>query len=202
MNFLAHIYLSGTNKDVIIGNFIGDEVKGKSYTDYPVAIQKGLLLHREIDTFTDAHPIVRQSTKRLHNKYSHYSGVIVDILYDHFLAKNWNMYSDVSLEKFADDFYHLLEKNKAVLPPATLKMIPYMIQGNWLVSYATIDGISEVLTNMNYRTKNRSKMNLAVNELQEFYLEFETEFTTFFEELISFCNLKMKELDMFLQEEK
>src|SRR5690606_4476409 len=139
MNFLAHIYLSGTDKDVIIGNFIGDEVKGKSYTEYPVAIQKGLLLHREIDTFTDAQPIVRQSTKRLHYKYSHYSGVIVDILYDHFLAKNWNMYSDVSLEKFADDFYHLLEKNKAVLPPATLKMIPYMIQGNWLVSYATID---------------------------------------------------------------
>lgn len=199
MNFLAHIYLSGNDKDVIIGNFIGDEVKGKSYEDYPVSIQKGLLLHREIDTFTDAHPIVRQSTKRLHHKYSHYSGVIVDILYDHFLAKNWNKYSDTPLEKFAGDFYRLLEENRNALPPATLRMMPYMINGNWLLSYATINGISEVLTNMNYRTKNRSKMNLAVNELQEYYTEFEAEFTAFFEELMHFCTLKMNELETLLQ---
>lgn len=199
MNFLAHIYLSGNDKDVIIGNFIGDEVKGKSYKNYPASIQKGLLLHREIDTFTDAHPVVRQSTKRLHSKYSHYSGVIVDILYDHFLAKNWDSYSGIPLEKFADDFYRLLEESRSVLPPAILHMMPYMINGNWLVSYASIEGISEVLTNMNYRTKNRSKMNLAVQELQEYYTEFETEFTVFFEELMHFCTLKMKELDRLLR---
>ncbi len=98
MNFLAHIYLSGNDTDLIIGNFIADGIKGKKYKKFSPGIQKGILLHREIDTFTDAHPIVRQSTKRLHKNYGHYSGIIVDILYDHFLAKNWSRYSDVPLE--------------------------------------------------------------------------------------------------------
>ena len=86
MNFLAHIYLSGNNKEITIGNFIADGIRGKDYKKYPEAIQTGILLHRQIDTFTDAHKTVRQSTKRLHENYGHYSGVIVDILYDHFLA--------------------------------------------------------------------------------------------------------------------
>ena len=94
MNFLAHIYLSGNNDLVTIGNFIADGIRGKKYLEFPIDIQTGILLHRQIDTFTDAHKTVRESTKRLHKNYSHYSGVIVDILYDHFLAKNWASYSD------------------------------------------------------------------------------------------------------------
>ena len=80
MNFLAHIYLSGNNKDITIGNFIADGIRGKKYLKYPKDIQTGILLHRQIDTFTDTHKTVRLSTKRLHKNYSHYSGVIVDIL--------------------------------------------------------------------------------------------------------------------------
>ena len=116
MNFLAHIYLSHDDDDIKIGNFIADSIRGKKYKNYPAQIQRGILLHRHIDTFTDAHPTVRQSTKRLHENYSHYSGVIVDILYDHFLAKNWKKYSDVPLETYVDDFYHLLEDNFDTLP--------------------------------------------------------------------------------------
>ena len=103
MNFLAHIYLSGDNDLIKIGNFMADGIRGKQYENYPLEIQKGIILHRAIDTFTDAHPIFRQSTKRLHNNYHHYAGVIVDILYDHFLAKNWNKYSDEKLEDFVDE---------------------------------------------------------------------------------------------------
>ena len=88
MNYLAHIYLSNEEEEITLGNFIADGVKGKKYVQFPLGIQQGILLHRAIDSFTDAHPIVRKSTKRLHKKYGHYSGVIVDILYDHFLAKN------------------------------------------------------------------------------------------------------------------
>ena len=83
MNFLAHIYLSGDDDGVIIGNFIADGIKGSKYKNFPDSIQKGILLHRGIDTFTDRHPIVRQSTARLHTKYSHYSGIIVDIMQEH-----------------------------------------------------------------------------------------------------------------------
>lgn len=194
MNFLAHIYLSGNNKAVTIGNFIADGIRGKDYDVYPKDIQTGILLHREIDTYTDAHKTVRLSTKRLHKNYSHYSGVIVDILYDHFLAKNWKNYSKTPLADYIDDFYDTLEDNFHVLPQRIKQFMPNMIADNWLLSYASIEGITKVLEGMNRRTKNKSKMNLAVNELQEFYNEFETEFTQFFDELIAFSAEKLKQI--------
>lgn len=194
MNFLAHIYLSGDDKDIIIGNFIADGIKGSNYKNFPVGIQKGILLHREIDTFTDSHPIVRKSTKRLHEKYGHYSGIIVDILYDHYLAKNWVVYCDVPLDVFVENFYNLLSEYHEILPTRIQRMIPYMLADNWLLSYATIPGISKILYQMNFRTKNQSKMNLAVVELEEYYADFEKEFTEFFYELVSFSSKKLKEI--------
>ena len=196
MNFLAHIYLSGDNKAVTIGNFIADGIRGKDYKKFPKDIQTGILLHRHIDTFTDTHTTVRQSTKRLHKNYSHYSGVIVDILYDHFLAKNWKFYCDTPLDIYIDGFYNTLEDNFSILPIRVQKMMPYMIANNWLLSYASIDGIAKVLEGMNRRTKNRSKMNLAVNELEEYYKEFEIEFTLFFKELTVFSQQKLIELHL------
>ena len=194
MNFLAHIYLSHDDDEIKIGNFIADSIRGKKYKEYPPQIQRGILLHRHIDTFTDAHPTVRLSTKRLHKNYSHYSGVIVDILYDHFLAKNWEHYSKIPLKTYATNFYNLLEDHYETLPQNVQNLLPHMIQENWLLSYASIEGITKVLEGMNRRTKNRSKMNLAVAELQEYYDEFETEFTSFFDELIEFSKQKLKEL--------
>ncbi|MCB0447933.1 MAG: acyl carrier protein phosphodiesterase, partial [Gelidibacter sp.] len=181
MNFLAHIYLSGDNELVTIGNFIADGVRGKQYKKFSKDIQIGILLHRQIDTFTDTHPIVRQSTKRLHKNYSHYSGVIVDILYDHFLAKNWANYSVIPLEIYVDDFYESLQSHFELLPTRTQKMMPYMIADNWLLNYANIEGIQRVLNGMNRRTKNVSGMDKATLELQHYYSEFEDEFTAFFE---------------------
>lgn len=194
MNYLAHIYLSGDNEFVTIGNFMADGIKGKDYKTYPLEIQKGILLHREIDTFTDANKIVRQSTKKLHKRYGHYSGVIVDILYDHFLAKNWDQYSEIPLEDYIDDFYTSLDKHMAILPPRILKMMPYMVTDNWLLSYASIDGIQRVLNGMNRRLKNIDNMNEATEELEQFYEEFESEFTAFFAELRDFSKNKLKEL--------
>ncbi|WNH12402.1 ACP phosphodiesterase [Thalassobellus suaedae] len=192
MNYLAHIYLSGDNDLVTIGNFIADGIKGKDYKNHPKEIQIGILLHRNIDTYTDAHKTVRKSTKRLHEKYGHYSGVIVDILYDHFLAKNWNKYSETPLDNYVNTFYDSLEEHYDVLPLRIQKMIPFMMTDNWLLSYASIEGISRVLEGMNRRTKNRSGMHEAVQELEEFYNEFENEFTLFFDELISFSKQKLE----------
>jgi acyl carrier protein phosphodiesterase len=194
MNYLAHIYLSGGNDLVTIGNFIADGIKGKNYKKHPKDIQIGVLLHRHIDTFTDAHKTFRMSTKRLHEKYGHYSGIIVDILYDHFLAKNWDNYCETSLNVYVDRFYDSLESNYHLLPLRVQKMVPHMIADNWLLSYASINGITRVLEGMNRRTKNRSGMNEAVAELETFYKEFEIEFTSFFDELITFSKLKLLEL--------
>ncbi len=194
MNFLAHIYLSGDDEGITIGNFIADGIKGKSYLKYPKDIQKGILLHRAIDSFTDVHPAVRQSTARLHKNYGHYSGVIVDILYDHFLAKNWNMYCDEPLDIYVQDFYGMLRKNFEILPVRIQRMMPYMMADNWLLSYASIRGISTILDQMNMRTKGISKMNFAVLELEKYYSEFETDFTAFFKELILFSEQKRNDL--------
>ncbi|NER13402.1 DUF479 domain-containing protein [Leptobacterium flavescens] len=194
MNFLAHIYLSGDDPQIKIGNFIADGIRGKKYLDYPEKIRTGILLHREIDTFTDAHQTVKKSTKRLHENYGHYSGVIVDIFYDHFLARNWSSYSNIPLDEYVKDFYEILNDHYEILPDRYKKMRPYLIRENWLYSYRTLDGISKVLDGMNRRTQNRSKMNFAILELEKYNSEFEKEFSSFFDELITFSKHKLKSL--------
>ena len=195
MNFLAHIYLSGEDDFVKIGNFMADSIRGSQYLDYPNSLQKGILLHRHIDSFTDAHPIYRKSKHRLHEKYGHYSGVIMDIAYDHFLAKNWSKYSYEKLEDYAADFYQLMQDNYEILTERTKGMLPYMIGRNWLVSYATIAGLEMILFQMDYKTKHRVRMQEAIVEIQDFYTEFESEFFQFFEELMNSCQQKLKELN-------
>ena len=194
MNFLAHIYLSGDNHLIKIGNFMADGIRGKHFESFPPDVQKGIVLHRAIDTFTDAHPIFRESTKRLHGKFHHYSGVIVDVFYDHFLAKNWTRYSSEDLVSFAENFYQSLQDNHEILTDKTKGMLPYMIQYNWLVSYETVTGIERILTQMDHRIKNNSNMRFSIEDLKLFYTEFEEEFTLFFEELRTYCGEKLREL--------
>jgi acyl carrier protein phosphodiesterase len=194
MNFLAHIYLSGDNDLIKIGNFMADGIRGKHYEYLPTEVQKGIVLHRVIDTYTDAHPIFRQSTKRLHNRYHHYAGVIVDVFYDHFLAKNWSNYSNEKLEDFVERFYDSLETHRDILTEKTLHLKPYMIEHNWLVNYQYTQGIAQILRQMDQRTKNVSLMQYAIEELELYYDEFEGEFTTFFENLVAHVLIKKTEL--------
>jgi acyl carrier protein phosphodiesterase len=198
MNFLAHIFLSGDNDLIKIGNFMADGIHGKNFDHFPKDIQKGIALHRSIDSFTDAHPLFRESTKRLHPNYHHYSGIVVDIIYDHFLAKNWNNYSDEKLDDFINRFYQSLYDNYESLTLRTKKIMPYMTAQNWLFSYQTIEGIEKILTQMDARMTNRMKaesnMRFATNELQLYYSEFENEFTSFFEEVIEHSKKKIIEL--------
>ncbi len=194
MNFLAHIYLSGEDPELKIGNFIADSVKGKKFTQFPERIQQGIILHRKIDSYTDKHPIVKQSVSRLFPKYGHYSTVIVDILYDHYLAAYWSEFSDIPLDIYVTDFYDLLQEYYTILPKPIQNFLPYMLRDNWLLSYATIPGIGKILYQMNHRTKNRSKMNFAVIELEQYYTDFENEFRSFFEELELFTKNEMRTL--------
>jgi acyl carrier protein phosphodiesterase len=194
MNYLAHIYLSGEIEELKIGNFIADSVKGNKFGHFPKKIKEGIILHRALDTFTDKHPTVRLSTHRLFDAYGHYSGVIVDILYDHFLAKNWKDYSEIPLIDYTQNFYDLLNANYEILPLRVQHFLPYMIQDNWLNNYATIDGIGKILYQMDQRTKNRSKMQFATKELQLHYALFEAEFTLFFNEIIAYASQEIQKL--------
>jgi acyl carrier protein phosphodiesterase len=188
MNFLAHIYLSGNHQQVQIGNFIADGIRGNHFQHFSHEIKKGIMLHREIDTFTDNHAVFRMTKHRLHEEFGHYSGVIVDIFYDHFLAKNWMNYHQTPLDEYVQNFYELLANHEAILPPKIQQLLPVMTHQNWLLSYATVEGIGQILKQMDQRTKNVSKMKNAHQALWNYYQEIEDEFTIFFEDLRQFCH--------------
>ena len=189
MNFLAHVYLSGNDTQLMIGNFIGDFVKGKDLTaHFDPKIVRGVELHRAIDEFTDRHAVVQDSKNRLRPKYRHYSGVIVDMYYDHFLAKNWNDFHEVPLQDFALSFYEIIKLNQKILPEEVQHLIPYMVRGNWFLNYAHKEGIHRALSGMSRRTSFDSKMDEAIEDLTIFYSEFENEFRKFFPTLKEFSN--------------
>ncbi|MGY6648920.1 acyl carrier protein phosphodiesterase [Wenyingzhuangia sp. IMCC45574] len=195
MNFLAHLYLANTDKEVIIGNFIADTLKGNKYDQFSNGIQFGIKMHRAIDVFTDEHPIFRKSKRRLDPKYRLYKGVIIDLIYDHFLAKNWSKYSAIPLDTFTQGIYELFYDNFDTLPQKAQHMIPYMAQQNWLYKYRTIQGIGEIMHDMNVRTRGISKMNEAVEDLKENYTIFEEDFTAFFDEIQNYCTEYLKKYD-------
>jgi acyl carrier protein phosphodiesterase len=186
MNFLAHIYLSGDSNEIKIGNFIGDYVKGKNLNRYPKQIKKGILLHRHIDTYTDHHPIVQRSISYLNSKYKRYSGIIVDIFYDHFLAREWTEFSDVPLQEFVKNFCDTLIAFQPILPKKVQQFLPLFIQQDWLDSYLTIEGIKNVLLRMSSRTSIPDETQFAINTLRKKYTFFRADFFNYFPQLIHF----------------
>lgn len=167
----------------MIGNFIADHVRGNHFGHYNQEIQQGIFLHREIDTFTDQHQIVRRSKRRLHARYRHYDGVIIDIFYDYFLAKNWVKYSEIPLKIYTQSIYELFSKYANQLPVKSQRFINYMVENDILYRYQFEDGIEKVLQGMNYRTKGKSHMNLAIEDLKIHHQKLEKDFTLFFKDL-------------------
>ena len=191
MNFLAHLYLSPANDEIMIGNFIADAIKGKQKLKYSQNVQRGIKLHHHIDDFTDEHSVFKQSASRLKEKYRMYSNVIVDIYYDHFLAKNWNYYSDNDLAEFSLEAYRKLVNYYKKLPPRNKRILPYMIAQNWLCGYASKWSLKRVFYGMDRRTSFKSGMSDAVDDLTKHYNDYEEEFNRFFPEIINFVrNIK------------
>ncbi len=182
MNYLAHIYLSFEDDDLMIGNFIADAVKGKQFENYPTRIKHGILIHREIDSYTDSHEIVKTGKRRL-SEYRHYAGVIMDVYYDHFLAKNWSDYSDHPLESYTQAKYQWLKKNFDILPRRIQYLLEYMSAGDWLYNYQFIEGVDFALSGMAKRTAFKSGMERAVENLKKDYSLFESEFQEFFRQI-------------------
>jgi acyl carrier protein phosphodiesterase len=186
MNFLAHAYLSGNEEDILIGNFIADAVKGNSISRLSEGIQKGVRLHREIDSFTDQHPVFIRSKKRIQDSYGKFSGVVIDIYYDHFLASSWSSYSDNELSEFALYVYNLIFENYSVLPSKSRRILPYMAIHNWLVGYSSFRDLQWVFDGMSRRSRQyNSRMESAVESLKEDYGSFEKDFIEFFPDMIA-----------------
>ena len=190
MNFLAHLYLAGNNDGLIVGNFIADMVKGKAYLDYPESIQKGILQHRHIDSFTDAHPVFRETKYRIQKEQGRYSGVVVDLFYDHFLATEWPKFSDEKLDDFVSRNYRLMIKNFWKLPTRARYILPFMIRQNWLVNYANLEPLSLIFDRMDRRTNYKSGMKTGVETLRKYYPEIRSDFLNFMPEIISYVQHK------------
>lgn len=190
MNFLAHIYLSGNDEEIKIGNFIGDYVKGKDYKQYPEKIQKGILVHREIDHFTDHHPIVQRSKSHLKMKYPRFSGIVMDVFYDHFLSVEWKRYSKIPLQDFIQDFYGIIYKYYHIIPAGVKQFAPFFVINNWLESNQSLDGIEGVLYRMSHRTSLPAEALSAMDVLKHDYSFFHKGFIAYFPELISHVEQK------------
>lgn len=184
MNFLAHLYLSGNHEGLMVGNFMADQVKGSILNHLPDDVRAGVMLHRKIDHFTDNHPVVALSKTRMRPRFGKYAPVVADLYYDHFLASLWENYSSESLHDFSNRCYDIILQHHTFLPTRTYDMLKnYMIPNNWLVTYASLDGIGRALTGMSRRARFPSGMEFGGEELQLNYENYRSEFLLFFEEL-------------------
>ncbi|MDX5340048.1 MAG: ACP phosphodiesterase [Cyclobacteriaceae bacterium] len=195
MNFLAHAYLSFGQEEVLIGNFAADFIKGKEIFKYEGNILIGILLHREIDSYTDSHPLVRAGQTYLRPRFRHYSSVITDIFFDYFLAKNWEKFSSIPMETFVSQTYTSVENHLKILPERFQEMFFWMKSQNWLLHYRELEGIQRTLNGLSRRASFESKMNEAPEILLEKEQEFELIFFAFFEDLRTFATAKLKELE-------
>jgi len=194
LNFLAHIYLSGENKNIALGNLIGDMVKGKSYEDYETDIKTGLILHRAIDEFTDKHKLFLQSKRLITPYFNRYSGIVLDIYFDHFLANHWEEYCQRNLQEYVNEMYILLIKKYRLLPLRAQQITPFMIIRNWLGNYGYEKPLHQIFLGMNRRTQKRGNMEKAIEVLRENYTPLEENFLVFFEDLKVFSKDKLIEL--------
>lgn len=183
MNYLAHIYLSGSDEDLMIGNFIADSVRGRDLENYPESVRRGIVLHRKIDSFTDRHPIVHESKNRLRPEFGKWPPVIVDVFYDHFLASGWEKYSEEPLAAFSKRFYKTIRRRKDLLPERVRGFLPYMVYGNWLLGYSRLSGVEQALRGMSHRSRFNPGMHRSVSVLEKQYGAFQEEFERFFVEL-------------------
>ncbi|MGB3777065.1 MAG: ACP phosphodiesterase [Tunicatimonas sp.] len=180
MNFLAHFLLSHQTPELVVGSFLGDFVRGKRYQTYDPAIARGILLHREIDRFTDVHPVFRQSKRRLVPQQGHYAGVVVDVLYDHLLARHWTDYSKERLPDFAERIYATLREHHDQLPPLAQRVFGYMESHNWLANYVHPEAIARTLSGMQRRARFPNQMGQAAESWPETATLYAQEFHNFF----------------------
>lgn len=186
MNYLAHLYLSEPTEEAWLGSLLGDFVKGPLDGRYSADITRAIALHRKIDSFTDAHPVVLQSKSRISPARRRYAGIMMDMFYDHFLAKYWRDFHDEPLDAFTARIYAILGRRHAMLPQRLQHMAPKMARWNWLGSYAEVLSIHTALDRMGQRLKRENPLLNSADELVEHYAELESDFRAFMPQVLKF----------------
>ena len=186
MNWLAHLRLAPDEPLLRLGNLCGDFVRGVHVATLHPDLQRGIRQHRAGDAFVDAHAVVRQSRDRLDAPFRRLAGVLVDVFYDHFLARDWDRLGDGrSLPEFAASVHALLREHHDLLPPRLAAARPWMERQGWLVGYAGIDGIESVLRRMANRLSGTTPLGDGAEQLRGHYAALERDFTAFWPELLA-----------------
>ncbi len=192
MNYLAHALLAGPDPESRLGGLLGDFVKGTPASfdpRLPPGVVTGIALHRQIDRYADTHPAFQASRGRVSALRRRYSGIMIDMFYDHFLALQWSHYSDQTLHEFAADTYALLADHAALLPPRLRGLLPHMREQNWLVSYADAAGIGTALDGISrHRLMRANPLAGGVEELLSNYADMEADFGTFMGAAVAFAH--------------
>jgi acyl carrier protein phosphodiesterase len=195
MNYLAHAFLSFNNADILTGNMISDFVKGKAKYDYPGEIQKGIHLHRLIDSFTDSHEVTARAKEFFRPQYRLYSGAFVDVVYDHFLALDNKQFEEYEgLEKFTQMSYQHLDKKTSDFPLLFQKMFPYMKTQNWLYNYRLKEGMRKAFSGLVHRASYLHESDIAFQIFNENYEELEKCYADFFPGLKEYTLKSMSNL--------
>ncbi len=184
MNYLAHLLLAGRTEASRLGALLGDFMLGQELAAFPPPVQGGIRLHREVDRFTDAHPVFRRSRSRLDPRTRCFAGVIVDVFYDHFLARGWDAWCEQPLSGFAAEIYGMLGRRLPELPPRMQHVVPFMIREDWLTSYRETEHVGRALRRMSRRLKRENPLGEAIGELHAHYRELQSDFDAFFPELV------------------
>ncbi len=182
LNFLAHQYLSFNQPEIRIGNFIADTIRGK---DLPTnqGVLLGVNIHRQIDSFTDSHPVVLETRKLLYPYFSKYAGVVQDVYFDHFLAARWNAYAKTPLDEYCQMVYRVLKEGSAYMNQRAERTLYYMSAQDWLSNYRLVEGVDRALSGLSSRASFPNNMDKAVAPLEKHYDELDAAFQTFFPEL-------------------
>lgn len=196
MNFLAHLALSGNSPNIIMGNFVADFMKGKLTDErikmWPEGVGKGILLHREIDYYTDTHHKLREMKHLMRPKFGKWSGVVSDIYFDYFLANHFGEFYPVNLDNFVTGIHQIIEENRELIPAKMVPLADAMMSQQWLKSYLTFEGIGKTFKNLSTRNELRSGLKGAEVDLEENTEFYQAYFLDFYPDLQNVCDEFLK----------
>mgnify|MGYP001357005115 CR=1 FL=1 len=193
MNWLAHLRLAPDEPLLRLGNLRGDFVRGIDLASLHPVLQRGVHQHRAVDAFVDAHPLVRASRERLDAPFRRFAGVLVDVFYDHYLARDWTRLGDGSrLDAFAATVHGELRDHLDLLPERLQRAVPWMQDERWLVGYAEVDGIDAVLRRMARRLSRETPLGAGARQLRAHYDALGEDFAAFWPELVAFADRELR----------
>lgn len=194
MNFLAHTYLSFGNDKAIVGNLIADMIKGKQIKSFPEEIQKGIILHREIDAFTDKHDIIKETKSVFRQTAGRYDGTFLDVAYDHYLATDTSRIPEGGWQPFANKCYAAVEAKAEILPHEFCSMFAYMRSENWLANYQNNWLIERSFERLKRRAKYLNEEADVFGDFEKNYLLLADSYSRFFPDLEEFSKQAYKTL--------